>query len=119
MGNCVATCVIPDTNVPEIADLDITGRQEKILELVKKNRSVNQPWSEAEHLIEKEKTHNRSQFVTRYSNVHFLQITRIQIFPLWKVLNTQLIPKWNQFKLLQIMRLYPPRQSVERKVQDL
>ena len=43
MGNCVATCEIPDTNVPEIADLDITERQKKILELVEKNRSVNQP----------------------------------------------------------------------------
>ena len=43
MGNCVATCEIPDTNVPEIADLDITERQKKILELVEKNRSVNLP----------------------------------------------------------------------------
>ena len=45
MGNCVATCEIPDTNVPEIADLDITERQKKILELVEKNRSVNKPWT--------------------------------------------------------------------------
>lgn len=34
-----------------------------------------------------------SQIATSYSNLHFLQITRIQIFPLWKVLNTQLVPK--------------------------
>ncbi len=31
---------IPDTNVPEIADLDITERQKKILELVEKNPSI-------------------------------------------------------------------------------
>ena len=40
MGNYVATCEIPDTNVPEIADLDITARQKKILELVEKNPSI-------------------------------------------------------------------------------
>ncbi len=31
---------IPDTNVHEIADLDITERQKKILELVEKNHSI-------------------------------------------------------------------------------
>lgn len=57
-----------DPTVVRFTELLIGGKEKK--------RSVNQPWSEAEHLIEKEKTHNRSQFVTRYSNVHFLHITK-------------------------------------------